>query len=257
MISVAEPSFPVHIGRCVYCGASNGLSDEHIVPYGLHGTWILRAASCDVCARITKSLEGYVQRVHLGALRAKLGFRTRHKRERPTSWPLKLITDGEEVDRQVTTHDNPAVVLFPRFPRPAHRTGERVGSGIKALRWGEAHHLPSVRRLHASGATHLTLPVPDENRFARLLAKIAHCYAVGCIWPRPLASGYVVPAVLGIADDIGQWVGEPDGDAIIPATEMGGAAATVPQGPGEVTVRVRVLGRLGFPEYEVIVGRVT
>ena len=34
------------VGECIYCGARAGLSDEHIVPYALGGTFFLPLASC-------------------------------------------------------------------------------------------------------------------------------------------------------------------------------------------------------------------
>ena len=42
------------IGRCIYCGTTEGkLSEEHITPYGLGGLLVLQEASCERCARIT------------------------------------------------------------------------------------------------------------------------------------------------------------------------------------------------------------
>jgi len=34
------------IGKCIYCGSTEALSDEHIIPLGLNGAWILEQASC-------------------------------------------------------------------------------------------------------------------------------------------------------------------------------------------------------------------
>ena len=50
-------------GACIYCGATDAaLSDEHVVPYGLGGSHVLRKASCCRCAAITSKFERKVMR---------------------------------------------------------------------------------------------------------------------------------------------------------------------------------------------------
>lgn len=39
---------PVNV--CIYCGGTGALSDEHIIPFGLGGRWVLPKASCAECA---------------------------------------------------------------------------------------------------------------------------------------------------------------------------------------------------------------
>lgn len=40
------------IGECIYCGATERLTREHAVPYGLNGPWTLHEARCHDCARV-------------------------------------------------------------------------------------------------------------------------------------------------------------------------------------------------------------
>jgi hypothetical protein len=44
---------PVHtfapVGYCIYCSQTEGLTDEHIIAYGLNGKWVLPKASCVFC----------------------------------------------------------------------------------------------------------------------------------------------------------------------------------------------------------------
>lgn len=66
------------VGQCIYCGTSQGkLSDEHLVPYGLNGPWVLRQASCAVCANSTSRFEMDVLRGLFPSARAAFGMKTR------------------------------------------------------------------------------------------------------------------------------------------------------------------------------------
>jgi 5-methylcytosine-specific restriction endonuclease McrA len=53
------------VGRCIYCGSnggSDGLRDEHMVPYSLGGHAALRQASCRACEAVTSRVELYLAR---------------------------------------------------------------------------------------------------------------------------------------------------------------------------------------------------
>ena len=42
---------------CIYCGATSGLSDEHVIPFALEGEFVLRNASCKACGDKTSRIE--------------------------------------------------------------------------------------------------------------------------------------------------------------------------------------------------------
>ncbi len=44
------------VGSCIYCGSTDNLSNEHIIPYGLGGNLELPKSSCSRCARSRVSL---------------------------------------------------------------------------------------------------------------------------------------------------------------------------------------------------------
>ena len=48
--------------ECIYCGATDGLTTEHIIPYSLGGRFELPEASCNECTEITKKIEQTVGR---------------------------------------------------------------------------------------------------------------------------------------------------------------------------------------------------
>jgi hypothetical protein len=63
------------LGYCLYCGSTENLSREHIVPYAFLGNWVLQQASCGRCAEITGKLELACARDLFGEHRAQLGLR--------------------------------------------------------------------------------------------------------------------------------------------------------------------------------------
>lgn len=70
-------------GACIYCGATGvRLTDEHIVPYSLGGSHVIREASCLSCADITKRFEQRAARDLWGDARTSFNAPTRRKRER-------------------------------------------------------------------------------------------------------------------------------------------------------------------------------
>ena len=53
--------FP-RVGKCIYCGSTDKLTDEHVLPLGLSGTAVLPDASCTERAKITGKVEQDVLR---------------------------------------------------------------------------------------------------------------------------------------------------------------------------------------------------
>lgn len=79
VFGVLEPGS--EIGFCIYCGSTDQLSREHILPRGLggkfaitgtHSAAVLNKASCELCRIITKNIESYCQREMFGHLRRRL-----------------------------------------------------------------------------------------------------------------------------------------------------------------------------------------
>lgn len=114
-----KPVFPRYIGACIYCGSESELQDEHIVPLGLSGEWVLEDASCSTCADITSAFEHNVQRKGLLVARSKLQLKTRRKKDRPRSFPLNLKVGEETRTLNVPLNEHPGSVIFPKFPPAA------------------------------------------------------------------------------------------------------------------------------------------
>ena len=66
---------PVH--RCIYCGKSADLRNEHIVPFALNGVTVLPKSTCGACAEITGRFEGAVLRGPMRDVRVYRGLKSR------------------------------------------------------------------------------------------------------------------------------------------------------------------------------------
>jgi 5-methylcytosine-specific restriction endonuclease McrA len=47
---------------CIYCGRTDGLTEEHVVPFALGGNLIIPDASCPSCRDMTSAFETKVLR---------------------------------------------------------------------------------------------------------------------------------------------------------------------------------------------------
>lgn len=77
-------------GMCIYCGAKDNLSDEHIIPFALGGNLILQKSSCPDCAKITSDFELTCLRTMYGPLRLLYNLPTRRPKKRPKKLLLKV-----------------------------------------------------------------------------------------------------------------------------------------------------------------------
>lgn len=101
------------VGRCIYCGASGGkLTREHIIPFGLGGSWVLPDASCKVCAAITAKVEQFCLRPMLGRFRIQMKLPTRRPGERPDALPLEIVrADGSLDSKPLPIEEHPITCI--------------------------------------------------------------------------------------------------------------------------------------------------
>jgi hypothetical protein len=248
------------VGRCIYCGTTTGpLSDEHIVPYGLNGPWVLRAASCQTCAAVTSAFEMEVLRNGLIIPRTSLGMPTRRKKDRPQTFPLGIVQPNGVSYIDAPVSDYPALILLPKFPLPAfpdagdYKEGievvDHVGIPVAGPTGEELLRIYKTRELQVRLSYH---PVA----FARMIAKIAYGFTVAAVHGdlSQIEETYVLPAILGQANDIGRWVGCGDESSSVPWNQTHSVRFTVEN--GVVYVYVRLFAYLNTPGYLVVVGRI-
>jgi hypothetical protein len=102
------------LGKCMYCGSTESLSDEHVLPFGLAGSWVLEEASCESCRRATQRVEYFLQRQHLFQTRGVLDLPTRRPAERPTHVSIvQERSDGTQTRDRMALSSAPALLIFP------------------------------------------------------------------------------------------------------------------------------------------------
>jgi hypothetical protein len=244
------------IGRCIYCGATETrLTDEHIFAYGLEGKWKLREASCDECAKITSSIEHDVLRGMLLAPRTALGMATRRKKERPTELPISVDRGSGLEEILVPPEDHPALAIFPRFLPPACLSGAKYVKGItfNATVPMAGGRLSLTDFAEKYGATRVDVKNTYEpTSLARMLAKIAYAYCVGRFGLSAFEKVYVLPAILGHADDVGMWVGCIAEYSVASHPEHVIRTDLI---DGDLVAHIRLFGDRAPIEYVVVVGR--
>jgi hypothetical protein len=175
------------VGRCIYCGdplydrqhPSRALGEEHVIALSLGGTLILPEASCRKCEKITSGLETHCAEQFVGQNREHLGLRTRHRTKPRALIPIERHVDGRIEKAKVPIGDHfaalamfnfgPAGILLDLPP-----TEEFAGNVVFA----SLHPDPGRRARSTGNVNFVRRGGFDAPIFGRMLAKIAHSYAV-------------------------------------------------------------------------------
>jgi len=106
------------VRRCIYCGSSDSLQKEHVIPLALQGHFVLDHASCRRCAVITGRMEQEMLRGWFLAPRTTLQLKTRRPKERPTALPGIVRRAGVDEEAMVPIDAYPSALIFPLFAPP-------------------------------------------------------------------------------------------------------------------------------------------
>ncbi len=251
------------VGECVYCGATDDLRDEHIIPFGLGGNIILPDATCGRCARITSAFEQRVLRGFMHRARSTGRFPTRRPRMRPQTHIVTLLRDGIATEAQVPADQEPGLLQLPLLAAPqffsgANSTAGVLIQGVETLYFGV--NPEEFARVQGASGLRQTDNL-DVTSFARMIAKIGYCYICATLGIPPRAEVPVLPFILGTRDDGGQWVGSVD---FVTQAERDGAnfvlAHTAYRSDAEphivtLVARVKLFAKAGATGYEVVVHR--
>ncbi|MBN8543189.1 MAG: hypothetical protein J0M34_02890 [Alphaproteobacteria bacterium] len=177
------------VGLCIYCDSTLNLTDEHIIPYGIGGTWKIPDASCKSCAKITTSFERTCQRIILGPLRMYYDMPTRRPQERPETLPLKvkLTSESDWSYIPIERESYPFLVLFPHYDLPLVLSDlpqeGRLDSATKKF-WIRGAFFERDMNRYLQGVVDrfkIAAVMPEAkfqtHEFSLLLSKIAHCFA--------------------------------------------------------------------------------
>ena len=246
------------VNECIYCGETQGLSDEHIIPLALNGTLILPKASCKHCAKLTSAIERTVARGFMYDARVVGNFRSRRKKLRPETLRTRFLTrEHGVVEQELPLNEAAALLVLPTLARASVLDSQSLVSGVnvvgvQAIRFGK--DIPAlVRDRNFSGIEFA--PRINANAFVQMLAKIAYGY---CVATHGLFSREQTPLlrlIRGEADDGSSWVGSNDYKLQIeernPRHALGGYYLPDAEQSERVVIRVKLFSNAGATGYEV------
>ncbi len=117
MATVLNPA-----GMCIYCGSTENLTTEHIVPFSLGGDLELPAASCSSCSALTSAIELRIARRALHIPRAMAGYPSRRRKNYPEKVEVYFSnTDKPTVKKMIDIDEAPTVHIVPLLPLSAGR----------------------------------------------------------------------------------------------------------------------------------------
>ena len=247
-------------GRCIYCGSTESLSAEHIIPFALAGNLILLDASCPPCSRITAQFEQTCCRLIMGPTRIRMQLPTRRRRQRPDHLPFHIMRDDgtfEIVSEPITDH--PTELFLFAFSKarilqglPEFDTDEILS---QAWRYGPSGSaMVDVAKKHRGKG--ISVGRFDVLAFCRLLAKIGHSLAVakyGLHSFRPLAVEFILRA----KGDMGYLIGGTlEQQPVVPHLHAYRCGGVTVGSRRYVVAEIRLFANLGAPLYHAVVGEI-
>lgn len=244
-----------YIGRCIYCGSTENLTDEHILPRGLKGPWKLLKGSCLSCNQITSAFEKHVLREQFILPRAALGLPTYHPKKRPQKFSFGVEKEGHKETIVLPVSNCPPLFMMLTLKKPRYIEDYDYEKGVKVT--GASLHGPELSKIKEKlkiDSLSITANI-SGNCFERMLAKIAYGMTILTYGPDALGECYVLPCILGQKDDAGYWVGSSGRDfAALPVEKQLHRIFMMVKG-NEVGASIRLFANYHTPEYLVIIGK--
>jgi hypothetical protein len=251
----------VKAGFCIYCGSTEQLSREHVVPYALGGTLIITEGSCEACRKKTHTFETDVLTGPMRMVRyiQNLPSSTKH---RSVPKLVKLFVKlGDETEQriEVPIAKAPIFLAFCEFGEPKYLDPSR-GTNLetRSVVTGSYGQDPSqlLSELSAKGMT-IVGPPMRPVAFARMIAKIAYCFSFAQGHIRKLENpSELIKAFMEEPDTIGRFVGS----IPPPFTKYEGVgirfANKVLESERIAYAEVQLFAASGAPTYVVVLGRI-
>jgi hypothetical protein len=247
-------------GKCIFCGSTENLTDEHIVPEALTGIgeMIIAYGSCVRCNNYAN--ETYEQPALMNdflPVRSLLQLKRkrRGKKGRPRQFPKTSFTatpdnSHNEFTEDLPLHAHPKVWTFAVPPVAGLLAGvdRSAGSEIKfrsgilyfGFRSGNPEKLSIVHN-HIVG-------MPE-----RVTAKMAYCWAVAMRGLDAFDTSDLLDLLLGRREDVFNFVGWPVTAEPLPFQGLHGFHF---RKRGDfTTVLVHLFASFGGPAFEVVIGK--
>jgi hypothetical protein len=246
------------VEKCIYCGSTDQLSDEHIMPQSMGGRVILPKASCEVCRRKTEKFERVVARTMYWPLRLKIGIKGKRHHKRPTHWLAEIDdVEGEKVERRaLPVQEIPTAYIVAEMPPAGMFTGEPPSDGSPAMQIHMKGNKAELARMAESlgvGRWELTQNF-HWGAFSLMLAKIAHAWAAAQVGVDTFEH-LLAPLIRGEAHYYRWLIGGrgPTSEVLTPPNDLA-LCVHIIDGKPMLLVHMTFFGHR-FPIYTVIVGR--
>jgi hypothetical protein len=254
------------LGQCIYCGSTDDLTDEHVLPYALGGQLVLNQASCKTCATITGKLEQKLLRGHWWPYRKKLGLQTRNPDASKELKRVKITkTDGTIIDAEMPLESFVAAMVFKLAP-PAILSGNEASGEpyakdafFKLLGAMPKEAMVDGKRYLLAPHDKIKFPVHfDSGELTRFLAKVAHGFAISKEGLSAFSEFYLPEFILGKTDGIQTYVGGYESPIITATLPGGGYNRMMIRTRGNlISVCIQLFIDEGDPPpiYEIVVGK--
>jgi hypothetical protein len=249
------------VGRCIYCGSTENLTDEHIIPYAIAGTIVLHDASCLACASKTGSFEQKCCRLMFDRFRRFYGLPSRKgKKDRPHVTFTHVTADGSVKNTSIPTGEHPVGLVLPVFQTPRILLGlpEFETQTVQIQLWRCGPPLEKFKEAAAKYGSRAVAVDFDLVSFGRLIAKIGHAYATAVLGVdgfSPLLPDLIIGRTLNWSHYVGAY------GRNIPITTSDQEIHVMALDPvtvdGDIYLAcmVRLFSRFGAPAYACAVGR--
>lgn len=253
------------IGVCIYCGSSQNLSNEHVLPYGLGGDLILKKASCNSCAKETGRLEQRLLRGHWWPHRLCLGLPSRRANEEVPDLKVKITkADGSEYQALLSMKEQTMAVEYRLDPALIFQGKIREDDPNGRVGIRQLGTLPNkvkvglIERLLAPDER-ITIPINiDATDVCRFLAKVAHGYAIHRSGLDACEEYFLPRIILGDSKGALSYIGCIDSKLLLhPLPEQGLHALMALTKGGFLVVYIQLFRTKANDQaiYEIVVGR--
>lgn len=238
------------------------------MPQFLAGTAVLPKASCECCRRLTSEFERTCARFILGRFRAVHGLPTAHPQDRPNSFSVEIVRNGDIENVQVPLTDYPGAAIFLlTWAQPGILRRRRAHRSNTVLSDVQFHYImPRLSdiadrfdRLGLSPGTYVYTPFGFEVvSFAQLIAKISHGFAVAEFGADSF-DPYLTPLIRGRYRDVPFFIGtNRDHPSFSSGKDHLGSFEIIRRGNRRyLCCNIQLLARFNLPVYQAVVGRPT
>jgi hypothetical protein len=249
--------------KCIYCAnpliPAVDLTGEHIIGVAFGGKWELLKASCLDCAKITSQIEKRVADNIVTPIREHLGLRGRTQKKPRSRATLHTVITQCTVKHKVPVADYPAAIYSLDFDPATSLSHKAFVPFIKSrLVVQEIGSDFSLKANRIPGQINLVQRTPfNPLDLARMLAKIAHSYAVAKLGTdtfRPFLTDLILGRSLAeVAHLVG---GISQGDLISQERHhLSHEWVRLRSGRRILVITISLFGDLGLPTYKVVAGQ--